>query len=424
MLMDNSLLDSSSLASCATSEPTTDSSVDNRHPVPNEPLSACSNSSTPVRPGGKLKMAGNSNREDTKQDADNETFNQQVSDSEFVKSGISQTTGDESIDTKRLQEMTVDDIETHPNTTTQLEKLLAEDTKVSGSDIGGGDLNSEQSEENDILDSAIEKIDVPGQRRDPTLIDMGKPLERLIQPQYINTGKFDSDKESSKEGASSDESVGSSRGSEAMDGKGTESSVDVTIEIVDSNKSTPMGTSMPDSTANVHVITGQPTCNMKQESKVSDISAPKTVEGSSKQLVSVDQVKETAETSSSVSSKPVKQVELDSTTGQTSSKPLPSRLSELLSDDGVRVRSSSEGSSFKSYFDKGVANESTGGKQRRWSLDKNNTATQVSVCLLLHCFCKTIVILYKLEKSGLFFSICTKLCSNEDFVLHCVASYA
>ena len=398
MLMDNSLLDSSTLAS--TSEPTTDSSVDSRHPLPNEPLSVCSNTSTPIRPNGKLKMTGNSNPEDRKQDEGNDK--PRVSESEFVKIDVPRTSSDESIEklTKNMQEMTVDDIETRSNTATSLEKLLAEDPKVSESvNANIGSLNSEQSEENDILDSAIEKIDVPGQRRDPTLIDMGKPLERLIQPQYISVGKFDLDKDSSKKGASSDESAVSSRGNEAAEGGRTESSVDVTIEIDCSNTSTSMVTP---SAANVHAITGQP--NTKPGSQVSDVSAPKNVEGSSEQLGSKDIV----DTSSSAGSKPVKQVVRDSTTGQTSSKPLPSQLSKLLSDDGVRTRSSSAGSAFKSYFDEGM-NERSGGKKRRWSLDKNNTAAQVSGSLVLHKI---------VENTCHSFRNTTALCKLQVFVMH------
>ncbi len=54
-----------------------------------------------------------------------------------------------------------------------------------------------------------------------------------------------------------------------------------------------------------------------------------------------------------------------------------SRLAELLQDDNARIRCSSEGSSFKSYFDPVMRGE-VGSKKRRWSLDKNNTASKVS----------------------------------------------
>ncbi len=55
-----------------------------------------------------------------------------------------------------------------------------------------------------------------------------------------------------------------------------------------------------------------------------------------------------------------------------------SRLAELLQDDSARIRSSSEGSSFKSYFDPVLRGEmGSTSKKRRWSLDKNNTTSQV-----------------------------------------------
>ncbi len=55
-----------------------------------------------------------------------------------------------------------------------------------------------------------------------------------------------------------------------------------------------------------------------------------------------------------------------------------SRLVELLQDDNARIRCSSEGSSFKSYFDPVLRGEmGSTSKKRRWSLDKNNTTSQV-----------------------------------------------
>lgn len=229
--LSDSFLDSGQLTS--TGESTTDPSIETRH--------SDSKSSTPLVVGVNLEL----------------------DEVEFVPSEIARTSSDESLE-RSLQDMSVEDLETTP-----LDK--------------GHDLCAEDSEENDILDSAIKKIGSP--------LTLDEAL--VIHPPPIKSVKLDGETEVAKNKNDNKPSLG--KNSLFDDNR------NVTVESVD-------GDTPPSETP------------------------------------------------------PTKH----------------SRLAELLQDDNARIRCSSEGSSFKSYFDPVVRGEVGGGKKRRWSLDKNNTTSQVS----------------------------------------------
>lgn len=347
ILMDNSLLGNSPLASCVTSEHTTDSDVNSRHPLPTETLSGISNSSTPSRPvAGKSKVMGNSNFEIHEHTAESESAKNSSLDSDFAKSGSTvQQIAIEKL-TQGLKEMTMEDTESTSNGS--LEKMAAPDSSVS--DSVAGHLNCEQSEENDILDSAIEKIDVPGQTGEPALGAMGKTLRQLIQPQFMEA-EFESGQGQSGEIVTP--------GSEDATGSVEKMEISIDPETNSSDEGTPESAS---------VTTGLP------NAKPDGIACDESLEQSN------NIVKQSQTHTSAVSKTPAL---LDGaiTSGPTASKPLTNCLSKLLTGDSIRLRSSSDSSSFRSYFDEGIHGEA-GSKKRRWSLDRNNSASQVSVSVL------------------------------------------
>ncbi len=245
--LSDSFLDSGQLTS--TGESTSDSSIENRH-------SESSKSSTPPLVGTNLES-------------------DELTEVDFVPSEIARTSSQESLE-KSLQDMSVEDLETLPLDESH---NLCENASLDK----GHDLCVDESEENDILDSAIKKIES---------LDEGL----VIHPPPIKSVKLDREPEAAK----------------------------------NKNENKPLNENSQSLFDNNHNVT---------------------------------EVRDTPPSEAT----PTKH----------------SRLTELLQDDNARIRCSSEGSSFKSYFDPVVRAE-VGNKKRRWSLDKNNTTSQVSHTPLPH----------------------------------------